>query len=60
MSRKSIIDYFIFIESTGYSSNSCYDLKRLGGGEFELLQNTPLEATSPQKKNSGEDLSCTR
>jgi hypothetical protein len=63
MSRQSIIDYFIFIESIGYSSNSYYDLKRLeGGGELELLQNThtPLEATSPQKKNSGEDLSCVR
>jgi hypothetical protein len=62
MNRQSIIDYFIFIESIGYSSNSCYDLKRLGGGELELLQNThtPLEATSPQKKNSGEDSSCAR
>jgi hypothetical protein len=52
MSRQSIIDYFIFIESIGYSSNLCYDLKRLGGGELEFLQNThtPLEVTSPKKK----------
>jgi len=36
MSKQSIIDYFIFIESIGYSSNSCYDCRRYWSNDIAL------------------------
>ncbi len=41
MSRQSIIDYFIFIESIGYSSNSYYDCRRYwsNGIALHILSN---------------------